>query len=143
MADIIQDDLNVNINSITQSVIDIAADYVASKFVLEKVTGTSINMKVSVAFHILDEVVIPGLFTKIVEFGSSIPVVGGFATAVLSEAMSLPYIKVIARIILLLILQKTMGQMDFIELGVILANTYAVNFGAEIKQVKRVLDIEF
>lgn len=142
--DVVQSDLNINVNTITQAATCIIADYLLSEFVVSKVAGDKVDLKVSAAFHILDEVIFPKLVYRLRRLMRSLPLIGRTADAWIRDLSNLPFVRTVARIVVLMMLQKTLTPgIDPVEIAIILGTTYAVDFGSEIKQIEEILDYEF
>jgi hypothetical protein len=142
--DVVQEDLNINVNTITQTVTCIVADYLLSEFVVSKVAGDKVDLKVSAAFHILDEVIFPKLVRRLRSILRGLPLIGRQASVWVRDISNLPFIKTVARIVVLMMLQRALTPgVDPVEIAIILGTTYAVNYGVEIKQIEDILSYEF
>lgn len=142
--DLVQDDLNINVNTVAQAATAIIADYLVSEYVIFPLKGDRVDIKVSIIFHALDEVVFPRLIRHLRKIMRNLPLIGRQGDRWVRDISNLPFVKTVAQIVLLIMLQKMMTPgIDPVEIGVILASTYAVDFGAEIKQIEKILDYEF
>lgn len=142
--DFLQTTLDVNLNSVSQTIVDITADWLVSEQILKRIDNElSLNMQTSVVFHILDEIVGPAVYKQFIVYADKIPLIGGWIQSKLLQLGGKSYLKTLAEIVTLLMLQKTSGNIDVIEMAVIMTNTYLVNYGAEVKVIKTALDKKF
>ena len=141
---IVQDDLNLNLNSGFQTVLDITMDYLISSQIMQRIDADlKINMTVSGAFHVIDEIVYPTVIKNLTKYSKTIPLIGNWIRENLIKMGARPYLKVIVQIITLIVIQKMLDDVDIIELAIIMLNTYFVDFVAEIDAIKNAIDFEF
>ena len=144
MAEIIQDDLNITLNTITQTVLDITCDYVVSSQVLKRInTDLEFSMTTSVIYHVIDEVIYKAVLDKIREYIRDVPLVGKWISHKLLDINRRPYIRALIQIVTILLIQKTSGQIDVIELTIIMLNTKFIDYVTEIEVISDVLDKKF
>lgn len=143
MADFIQDDMNVNLNSVVQVLADVSTDYLLVNQVMARLTKTDmkLNMLTSTVYHIADEILFPAVYDGVEDLIGNFPLVGGWLKRMIGNIVRQEYVKVLLRLILIGILQKTFGdQFDFIEGAVMILSTYSINFAVELEVVRDVLD---
>lgn len=146
MADFIQEDLNVNVNSMSQLAIGIVGDYLTNKGINAAFGGNAdwINMKVSTVFHIIDEIILPEVNDLIKKHINAIPFIGTLTRNIYYNLQNNDYITTIIKIFVILIIQKTVvGRYDILQSIAMVLNTLAVNYISEIKEIKEVIDTTF
>lgn len=144
MEDFVQDDLNVTLNTVTQTILDVTADYLLSSQVLGRINNDlKINLNTSVFFHIIDEVVFKAVMDKMREYIRDVPMIGNWLSKKIYDVERRPYIKALIQIITILMIQKFTSEPDVVELCVIMLNTYMIDYVAEIPVISDVLDTKF
>lgn len=141
----IQETENINLNTIVQTLADITSDYLLSNQVLSRLTGDDlgINMITSTVYHIADEIVFPALVNALDSIIYKFPLIGNWLSKMLSKIRRAEYIKVLLRIIVIVLIQRSVeGKIDIVDGVVMFLSTYAINFTSEIGAVKNVLDYE-
>ena len=135
----------INLDSFVQLAADVVADYLASEQVLKKFVGVDgrFDPVSSFTFHALDELVLPIFIEKAPELLEKLPFVGEKLSELFRKMACEDYVKVVLRIVMIGMVQKALGGIDFISGGVMLVSSYAIDFAAEMDAVKNVLDISW
>jgi hypothetical protein len=144
MDDIIQNDMNITLNTATQVVLDITTDYLVSSQILGRINDDlKISMTTSTVFHIIDEIVYKAVMRKIRKYIRKTPLVGKWISKQMLAIESRPYVRALIQIITILVVQKVTKEPDVIELTIIMLNTYFVDYVVEIEMISDVLDTKF
>ena len=137
--DILERDITPN--AVVQTVADIVMDYVVGNTLLPQIAEEiRVDMRTSAIFHVIDEMVTKMVIGKVTQGVMMLPLAGNWLGEHLVAIMNKAYVQNVIRIIVLVAVQKIVeGDVDVVESVIILLNTMAVDYGAEIRAVHKII----